>query len=155
MRSFSARSCIRVSCHFSLDRTLVHPLSTWQCNSVRPWALRSRTSLDISPYSHRPYCAGDLTPERCYAKACSTTSPTWALNHLGHQLDFSNSISGTHQKQTSERMTKTTRTYYHAQQLNYHSVLLPDDLQGGFVVSLYWTIDLMYVNVISVREIIS
>ena len=71
----------------------------------RPWA-------QISPYSQRPYCAGDLTPERCYAKACSTTSPTWALNHLGHHLDFSNSISGTHQKQTSKRMTKTTRTYY-------------------------------------------
>jgi len=83
IRSFSARSCIRVSWHFSLDRTLVHPLSTWQCNSVRPWALRSRTSLDISPYSHRPHCAGDLTPERCYAKACSTPSPiVWALNHL-------------------------------------------------------------------------
>ena len=36
IRSFSARSCIRVRWHFSLNRTLVHSLSTWQCNSICP-----------------------------------------------------------------------------------------------------------------------
>ena len=36
IRSFSARSCIRVRWHFSLNHTLVHSLSTWQCNSICP-----------------------------------------------------------------------------------------------------------------------
>ena len=63
-----------------------------------------------------------MPAERCYAKARSihhrpeqsVTLPIYSSSLLGHETIY------VHVLILIKRITKTTRTYYHAQQLSYH-----------------------------------